>query len=382
MKKVVLIDGNSLMFRAYYATAYTGNLMQARSGIYTNAIYGFVNMMNKVIDSETFDYIFVAFDKGKKTKRHQEYKEYKGTRKPMPEEFAMQIPLIKEYLDVLHIKRMETDDYEADDLIATVSEISRVNDLEVLVITGDKDLLQLVCDNVTVALTRKGISELEYYTKDNFKDIMGFEPHLMTDFKGLIGDTSDNLPGISGVGEKTAVKLLAEYNSLENIVSNKDIIKGKLGERIRSDYEVALRTKRLATLFKDANIDISLDDIKYVMPDYQKLRMFYEKVEFKSFIKRLENVTVESTVEDKKEEIIKVEVKEYFNDLDSFTSYFNNSNGIEIALEVELDKVNYHKANLLGFSIVTSDAGFYFSKEYIYSDVIKTVLEDSNNSFI
>ena len=382
MKKVVLIDGNSLMFRAYYATAYTGNLMQARSGIYTNAIYGFVNMMNKVIDSETFDYIFVAFDKGKKTKRHQEYKEYKGTRKPMPEEFAMQIPLIKEYLDVLHIKRMETDDYEADDLIATVSEISRVNDLEVLVITGDKDLLQLVCDNVTVALTRKGISELEYYTKDNFKDIMGFEPHLMTDFKGLIGDTSDNLPGISGVGEKTAVKLLAEYNSLENIVSNKDTIKGKLGERIRSDYEVALRTKRLATLFKDANIDISLDDIKYVMPDYQKLRMFYEKVEFKSFIKRLENVTVESTVEDKKEEIIKVEVKEYFNDLDSFTSYFNNSNGIEIALEVELDKVNYHKANLLGFSIVTSDAGFYFSKEYIYSDVIKTVLENSNNSFI
>ena len=375
MKKIVLIDGNSLMFRAYYATAYTGNLMQARSGLYTNAIYGFVNMMNKVIDSETFDYIFVAFDKGKKTKRHQEYKEYKGGRKPMPEEFAMQIPLIKEYLDVLRIKRLETDEYEADDLIATVSSLAKSNDVEVLVLSGDKDLLQLVDEGITVALTKKGITELEYYTKDNFKSIMGFEPHLMTDFKGLIGDTSDNLPGISGVGEKTAVKLLSEYNTLENIIENKDIIKGKLGERIRQDYEIALRTKRLATLFRDADIGLSINDLKYQTPDYSKLRMFFEKVDFKSFIKKLENVHVE-TDEQANEEKNEVKVVEYINEIDKFNDYFKNYRGSDIVVEVELDKVNYHKANLIGFTIVTKDSGFYFDKEYIYSDIIKEVIEN------
>lgn len=375
MKKIVLIDGNSLMFRAYYATAYTGNLMQARSGLYTNAIYGFVNMMNKVIDSETFDYIFVAFDKGKKTKRHQEYKEYKGGRKPMPEEFAMQIPLIKEYLDVLRIKRLETDEYEADDLIATVSSLAKSNDVEVLVLSGDKDLLQLVDDGITVALTKKGITELEYYTKDNFKSIMGFEPHLMTDFKGLIGDTSDNLPGISGVGEKTAVKLLSEYSTLENIIENKDIIKGKLGERIRQDYEIALRTKRLATLFRDADIDLSINDLKYQTPDYSKLRMFFEKVDFKSFIKKLENVHVE-TDEQVNEEKTEIKVVEYINEIDKFNDYFKNYSGSDIVVEVELDKVNYHKANLIGFTIVTKDSGFYFDKEYIYSDIIKEVIEN------
>lgn len=375
MKKIVLIDGNSLMFRAYYATAYTGNLMQARSGLYTNAIYGFVNMMNKVIDSETFDYIFVAFDKGKKTKRHQEYKEYKGGRKPMPEEFAMQIPLIKEYLDVLRIKRLETDEYEADDLIATVSSLAKSNDVEVLVLSGDKDLLQLVDDGITVALTKKGITELEYYTKDNFKSIMGFEPHLMTDFKGLIGDTSDNLPGISGVGEKTAVKLLSEYSTLENIIENKDIIKGKLGERIRQDYEIALRTKRLATLFRDADIDLSINDLKYQTPDYSKLRMFFEKVDFKSFIKKLENVHVE-TDEQVNEEKTEIKVVEYINEIDKFNDYFKNYRGSDIVVEVELDKVNYHKANLIGFTIVTKDSGFYFDKEYIYSDIIKEVIEN------
>ena len=377
MKKIVLIDGNSLMFRAYYATAYTGNLMQARSGLYTNAIYGFVNMMNKVIDSETFDYIFVAFDKGKKTKRHQEYQDYKGGRKPMPEEFAMQIPLIKEYLDVLRIKRLETDEYEADDLIATVSSMSKDKGIEVLVLSGDKDLLQLVDEGITVALTKKGISELEYYTKDNFKSIMGFEPHLMTDFKGLIGDASDNLPGISGVGEKTAVKLLNEYNCLENIIENKDTIKGKLGERIRQDFDIALRTKRLATLFRDADVDFSIDDLKYVSPDYAKLRMFFEKVEFKSFIKKLENIhTTEEAVEDDLQEL---NVIEYINDLDKFNNYFKEYKGNDIVVEVELDRINYHKANLIGFCIVTKDAGFYFEKEYIYTDSIKEVLE--NNSY-
>lgn len=379
MKRIVLIDGNSLMFRAYYATAYTGNLMQARSGLYTNAIYGFVNMMNKVIESETFDHIFVAFDKGKKTIRHQEYSDYKGGRKPMPEEFAMQIPLIKEYLDVLKIKRLETDDYEADDLIATMSELAKGEDYDVLVISGDKDLLQLVDSKITVALTRKGITELEYYTKDNFKDLMGFEPYQLIDYKGLIGDSSDNLPGISGVGEKTAVKLLSEYGSLENIIASQDNIKGKLGEKVREGGSTALKTKKLATLYRDAPIGVSLDDVVYKTPNLTELRKFFEKVDFKSFIKRLENVVVEEEVEEIEES---VNIKEYINDLDSFKNHFSSSTNNDVIVEVELDGLNYHKSNLIGFTIVNNDQGFYFDKQYIYNDDIKEVLENSKYNYL
>lgn len=379
MKRIILIDGNSLMFRAYYATAYTGNLMQAQSGLYTNAIYGFVNMMNKVIDSETFDYIFVAFDKGKKTVRHQVYKEYKGTRKPMPEEFAMQIPLIKEYLDVLKIKRLETDDYEADDLIATMATLASNNDVECLVISGDKDLLQLVGHNITVALTKKGITELEYYREDNFKDIMGFNPTELTDYKGLIGDSSDNLPGISGVGEKTAIKLLNEYGNLENIINNADSIKGKLGERVRNDKDVALRTKQLATLYRDANIGLTLNDVIYQKPDYSSLRKFFEKVDFKSFIKRLDASDFEEEEPVKKDEV-KFDLNYHLNDIEGFEqlvmSLKENEN---IGIEVELDGINYHKSNLVGFGIVVGNNGYYFDKQYIYHDIFKKLLEGKYN---
>lgn len=378
MKKILLIDGNSLMFRAYYATAYTGNLMQTRSGMYTNAVYGFVNMINKVIESETFDNIFVAFDKGKKTFRHKEYAEYKGGRKPMPDEFAMQIPLIKEYLDVLKITRLETDDYEADDLLATMSNKAKQEGYESLVISGDHDLLQLVDKSVTVALTKKGISELEYYRADNFKDLTGFEPNQLTDYKGLIGDSSDNLPGISGVGEKTAIKLLGEYHTLENIIASVSNIKGKLAEKIENDKEVALKTKRLATLCYDALIPISLDDTKYLKPNLNDLRMFYEKVEFKSFIKRIDSMKeIYEDVKENSESEIKLNI--HINEIDTFLSALvDNAN---IAIEVELDGLNYHKANMLGFAFCIGSDGYYFDKEYIYLDSLKNVLESSSYHF-
>lgn len=377
MKKILLIDGNSLMFRAYYATAYTGNLMMTSKGLYTNAIYGFVNMINKVIESETFDNIFVAFDKGKKTFRHQTYAEYKGGRKPMPDEFAMQIPLIKEYLDILKIARLETDDYEADDLIATVATIAKSEDYTGIVITGDHDLLQLVDDKITVALTKKGISELEYYTLDNFKELTGFEANQLTDYKGLIGDSSDNLPGISGVGEKTAIKLLNEYGTLENIIENSNNIKGKLKEKIEADKDIALRTKKLATLYRDAIIPLKFDDTKYVKPNIDDLRLFYEKVEFKSFIKRLDSMKNLYEEKDKIDE--KLELDEYINNIEEFTKIKDEFD--ELYLEVELDTLNYHKANLLGFSIVHQNKGFYFEKEYIYNDEIVNILTSEKYHF-
>ncbi len=379
MKKIILIDGNSLMFRAYYATAYTNNLMKTSTGLYSNAVYGFVNMINKVLASETFDNIFVAFDKGKKTFRHKQYSEYKGGRKPMPEEFAMQIPLIKEYLDVLQIKRLETDDFEADDLIATMAKKAEDLGYQVLVISGDKDLLQLVNDSVTVALTKKGISELEYYTPLNFKDLMSIRPDQITDYKGLYGDDSDNLPGISGVGEKTAIKLLNEYDHLEDIIKNCDNIKGKLGERIKADSDLAIRSKYLATLVKDALIDIQLEDTKYIIPNVKNVRSFYEKMEFKSFIKRLDvNSEVPSQQEEKSKKNIN-DIPYIINDLENFQNELKcfNFNQL-IGVEVEIDNLNYHKANLLGLVIVINNKGFYFDKTFIYDENIKSFLENSN----
>lgn len=385
MKRILLIDGNSLMFRAYYATAYTGNLMQTSSGLYSNAVYGFVNMINKILDNESFDNIFVAFDKGKKTFRHQQYSSYKGGRKPMPNEFAMQIPLIKEYLDVLKIKRLETDDYEADDLIATMAKRATDEGYSALVISGDKDLLQLVNDQITVALTKKGISELEYYTPDNFHELMGFRPDQVIDYKGLYGDDSDNLPGITGVGEKTAIKLLNEYNHLEDIIANCDNIKGKLGERIKMDQDLALKSKFLATLVTDAQIDLQLDETKYIVPNVKELRMFYEKMEFKSFIKRLDmNKASNQVVEVEVPTITQIkEVTYNINDLSKFITFSKQVklNSL-IGIEVELDGLNYHKANLLGFCIVIDNEGFYFDKNYIYNEEIKSFLEKGNYKFI
>ena len=217
--KIILVDGNSLMFRSYYATAYTGNLMKNSKGLFTNAIFGFCNMLTKLKEEE-HDYIFVAFDAGKHTFRHQAYKDYKGGRKAMPEEFKVQIPYIKKYLDILNIKHVEMDEFEADDLIASVSELAtKANFDEIKVVSGDKDLLQLVRNNVHVTLTKKGITDLDDYTKENFYEKMGFKPSQVPDYKGLVGDSSDNLPGIKGIGEKTALKLLSEYNTLENIFS-------------------------------------------------------------------------------------------------------------------------------------------------------------------
>lgn len=385
MKKIVLIDGNSLMFRAYYATAYTGNLMQTSSGMYTNALYGFVNMINKIKDTEGMTNIFVAFDKGKKTFRHQEYSDYKGTRKPMPEEFAMQIPLIKEYLDICKITRLETDDYEADDLIASVATLAKKDCDQILVLTGDKDLLQLVDDQVTVALTKKGITELEYYTPENFKELMGFTAKQLIDYKGLIGDASDNLPGVSGVGPKTAVKLLEQYGTLEKIVEDGDNIKGKLGEMIRQDHDVALRTKRLATLYRNAPLELTIDDMKCEKPAVDSLRRFYEKVEFKSFIKRLETIPTNDNQETSPitEEIAPITMEPYVNQLALFKTYLTNiKSDEEIGIEVEITESNYHKANLIGLAILIKNEGFYFDNTYIYDDIIKNFLESQNYRFI
>ena len=360
-KSIVLLDGNSLMFRAYYATAYTGNLMQSSSGIYTNALYGFVNMLNKIKDTFDCTYMLVAFDKGKATFRHLALSSYKGTRKHMPEELAMQIPLIKEYLDVLGIKRLELDDYEADDIVGSMARLASNNDFEVVCLSGDKDLLQLVNNNITVMLTKKGITDLDEYTVFNFKEKMGFDANQMIDYKAMIGDNSDNLEGVKGIGPKTAVSLLTKYHDIDGIYQNLDNLTPKVKEAFISGEEVCRQTKFLATIYQDINFDFSLDDCLVKEVNNELLRSFYERVEFTSFIKKM---TFETNVEEKKD------IKKYYNDVELLTSLLDQTD--EFYFDVELDGENYHNANVLGISFVVDDKGFFIDKGvFLNSDLNK-----------
>ena len=373
MKKLILLDGNSIMFRAYYATAYTGNLMKTSENLYTNAIYGFVNMINKVLTMENITHIFVAFDKGKKTFRHQMYQDYKGGRKPMPEEFAMQIPFIKEYLDILNIKRLENDDYEADDLIATVATRFAKDFDEVIVISGDRDLLQLVGGNIKVFLNKKGITDLEEYNEVNFKTLTGFQATQVTDYKGLTGDKSDNLPGISGIGEKTAIKLLNEFHTLENIIENIDKLKGKLASAIEQEKDIALRSKKLATLECNARIEICEEDIRLKKPSGIELRNFFEKLEFNSFLKKIDFSKMET---EKKTKEVGVEEKNYtYNDLEKALEALSKAK--EIALEVELDGENYHKSQVIGLGFSVAQRGFYLDRKYLEDERLKRLLSSN-----
>lgn len=383
MKRLVIIDGNNLMFRAYYATAYTGNLMQTKTGIYTNAVYGLANMITKIQNDLKPDYLFIAFDKGKKTFRHQMYTEYKSGRAKLPEELGMQIPLVKEYINVLGITQYECDEYEADDLVGSVADKFKNDVDEVIVISQDKDLLQLVEEKITVGSPKSGVSELVYYSIYNFKELMGIEHTQLTDYKALIGDSSDNLPGVTGVGPKTAQKLLEEYKTLENIFANTSNIKGKLQEKLVTDKEVSLRTKKLATLIRDIPLDLTLEDLEIKKPKYDELRKFYERLEFTSFIKKMVNEEVEIGEEKLFEEdnVIKYEGEYLINDVNKLVEIIAKQENKNIYIEVELDGENYHKSNLLGLALYVDSVGFYFEKAMLEDDNLRNVLSSHHHYY-
>ena len=267
MKKLLLADGNSMLFRGYYATAY-GMRMTAPDGTPTNAVFAFANMLQKAIDLISPDSILVAFDAGKHTFRHDIYPEYKGGRKPAPDDLVPQFKLARDYLDAFNIRWAEMPDIEADDLIGTMSD--NQEGYESIILTSDHDLLQLIDEDTTVLLMKKGITDMDEMTVSSLKDEMGISPIQITDLKGLMGDSSDNYPGIPGVGEKTALKLLYEYGSVENVFDHAAEIKGKLGEKIRDNKESALLSKRLATIKKDVSLNISAESCAFD-PDYISL---------------------------------------------------------------------------------------------------------------
>ncbi|SHM56010.1 DNA polymerase I [Caldanaerovirga acetigignens] len=283
MKKIMLIDGNSLMHRAFYALP---PLMTSK-GIHTNAVYGFVNMLMRIIKEEAPDYIAVAFDRKAPTFRHQEYAAYKANRVKMPEELTGQFDILKQILKAMNIRYVEKEGYEADDLLGSLSKKAEEKGLLTLIVTGDKDTLQLVSPKVRVMLTRKGITELELYDIQKIKERFGIKPEAFPDLKGLMGDASDNLPGIPGVGEKTALKLLQEYGTLENILENTDALKGKLRENILLYGEQAKSSKKLATIVRDVDLELNLEELAFGEPDYEKLARIFRELEFYSLLDRL-----------------------------------------------------------------------------------------------
>lgn len=285
MKKdtFIIIDGNSLMHRAFYAIPPLTN----SKNLHTNVIYGFINMINKLIENYKPSYIAIAFDKGK-TFRHAEYAEYKAGRKKMPDEMAEQIPVLKQVIDAMKIKRIELEGYEADDLIGTLSYNADKLAIDTHIVTGDRDAFQLITDNVKVAYTKRGITEIESFDENKLIEKYSITPTQVTDMKGLMGDSSDNIPGVPGVGEKTALELLAQFGSIENLLLNiNEIKKNKVREKIEQNKDLAVFSKKLATIVLDVPIDFKIDEYKLREPDYEGLKSLYTELEFKSLLDKL-----------------------------------------------------------------------------------------------
>lgn len=286
--KLILVDGNALLFRAYYATAYGGAMMKNREGIHTNAIFGFVNMMQKILQDHEYTHLLVAFDAAKKNFRHDQYEAYKGTRKSAPDELVEQFVLVREYLQAANIHMSEVEGYEADDIIGTLAKQAEQQNFQVEIITGDRDLLQLVSEQTTVRLTKKGLSELDTYSPATIYEHYQLTPPQIIDLKGLMGDSSDNIPGVPGVGEKTALKFLHKYGSVENLYDHLDEVKGKVQEKLRENHDLAQMSKQLATIHTEVPLTYTVENLTHQDYDAQALIHFYQKVDFHSFIRKLE----------------------------------------------------------------------------------------------
>lgn len=345
MEKVILVDGNNLMFRSYYATAYTGSLMKNKEGFPTNALFGFVNMMNKIIAEESPKYIAVAFDVGK-TFRHDSYNEYKDGRIETPEDLKKQFPKAKEILEAMGIKYLECPGYEADDIIGTLAKIVDENDEYIAtIVSSDKDLLQLISPDVEVKLLKQ--KDYIRMNKEVFMEHYGIEPIRMIDLKALMGDTSDNIPGVKGIGEKTALKLLQEYTSIENLYVNIDKLKGATKIKIEEGKDDAFMSKSLATIYTSVPLNISLNDLIYTNNHSNKLIDIYKDLEFYSFIKKEQLIP-------KKEEDIKINI---------ITNTASLTLTTDTSVYIELDSDNYHNANIIGLSIYSKDIYGYIPYE-------------------
>lgn len=354
---VYLIDGSSFMYKAYFALAVVGNFMKNSKGLCTNAIYTFINMMTSILKNNPKK-ILVAFDAGKHTFRHDLVETYKDGRRPMDDEMRMQIPYIKKYLDLIGVARYELPLYEADDIIGTMAKKAEEAGYRVNVYSSDKDLLQLITDNITVFKSKKGINDLEEFNKAHFIETYGFDPIKMIDLKALMGDPSDNLPGIKGIGEKTATKLIIEYGSIEGIIENKDSLKGKMGDLIRENYNDAITTKKMVTINNESPIEITLDDINK-KEENEELMDFYKDLEFNSFLKR-------------------TKVTKTINNLDYKVNDKTNAFITDSSIYLEMLDENYHNGKIIGIAIVNKNGNFYFDESITLDLDFKRFMEDES----
>ncbi|MBS5113284.1 MAG: DNA polymerase I [Coprobacillus cateniformis] len=351
MEELVLIDGNSLLFKAYYATAAMGNLMVNKDGIPTNAVFGFANMLQRILQREAA-YLVVAFDYGKKTFRNDLLDEYKATRKETPDELKCQFAMIREFLDAYQIPYFEMEGFEGDDLIGTLSALAEKEGLSVSIFTGDKDAFQLVSDQTTVYRTVKGVTQLDIYTPATLQEKYGLEPDQIRDFLGLMGDSADNIPGIKGVGEKTALKLLHEYGTIENLKEHAHEIKGKMGEKIRENIDLGLQSKKIATILRDIPMELDLDDARYTGYDFEKLKAFYQKYDMNSLLKK---ISVESRQPQTSE--LKFEIVEHMPAITQDSSVIG-----------AIYDQNYHKSIVLGYALYNASQAYFITFENALKD--------------
>ena len=362
MDKIILLDGNSLSYRAFYAMPALKN----KKGLYTNSVYGFTLMLERILEDTKPKYALVAFDKGKETFRHKSYEAYKGTRDKTPTELVEQFGYVRELIESYGIKYEEHLDYEADDIIGSYAKIAEKAGLEVIIVSGDKDLTQLASDNITVYYTKRGVTEIDYYTPEFINEKYGLTPQQIIDMKGLMGDKSDNIPGIPGVGEKTAIKLLTEYENVENVLENIDNISGKkLKERLTEGKEDAILSKKLATIFTDVPVDNKIEDLTF-KEDREKKKELFEKLEFVSFLRKLsqENSAADEseTETETKEEKIKKDIEIQIADKDTKLNFKKSS------LHIECYTEDYQNSDVLGVSVYVGDTAYIFSEENFFDN--------------
>ncbi|MCM3127280.1 DNA polymerase I [Paenibacillus provencensis] len=369
MEKFILIDGNSIIYRAFFAMPPLTN----SSGLHTNAVYGFTTMLLRLLEEHKPTHMMVAFDAGKVTFRHEGYEEYKGGRQKTPPELSEQFPVLKDLLKAFGIAQFELGGYEADDIIGTLTKRADEAGREVLVVTGDKDMLQLASEHVNIALTRKGVSEIEAYGPKEIEEKYGLTPLQIIDLKGLMGDASDNIPGIPGVGEKTALKLLHQFGSVEAVLEHTSELKGKMKEKIETHADDARLSKKLATIYREVPLDQSWDDMAFGGLKEESAAPALGKLEFKSLLERL-SFTAKRVDEDSEasQEAVPLDIV-----------IVNEDNALELAsvltevkvVHVEAHGDNPHHAEITGIVIFAQERYYFLSPEILKSDACVKIRE-------
>ncbi|SHH68311.1 DNA polymerase I [Sporanaerobacter acetigenes DSM 13106] len=349
---LIIIDGSSLLHRAFYALP----LLSTKDGIYTNGVYGFLTMLYKITDEYNPKYLCVAFDMKAPTFRHLEFDLYKANRQKAPNELSLQFPILKEVLKAMNINQIEIEGYEADDIAGTVARFGEEKNLNVILVSGDRDYLQLASDKSKVLVTKKGITELEVFDKEAMIDKYGITPEQFIDLKGLMGDKSDNIPGVPGIGEKTGLKLLKQFGSIENIYENIEEVSGnKLKESLIEYKQQAFLSRRLAEIVTSVPLELNLEELKYEEPDWERLKGLYEKLEFKSLIEKIPKDKIEINIEYYSSEFILIESEDKFQKI--IDEILKSK---EFAFKFVYGDENILKSEILGIAIKPKEHSTYY----------------------